>query len=159
MESPVKSGGSRKNDEKLSLSYHSASKLLWAKYWPLFYYAVHVYVHGLHSHKSHFQFKVTYPVPIRGWISQASKLQTCYKFQECIFLGRQVILIIYAIIKQFMMGFTPSLYAWYGNTLPNYASLRTLARYEAKIAKICNFWTFWPVIQMVSLNWEFLIRT
>ena len=51
---------------------------------------------------SHSRFKVTYPVPIQGWISQASKLQTCYKFQEFIFLGRQVILIIYAIITQLL---------------------------------------------------------
>ena len=69
---------------------------------------------------SHSRFKVTYPVPIQGWISQASKLQTCYKFQEFIFLGRQVILIIYVIIKQLFMEFTPALY---GNTLPINASL------------------------------------
>ena len=69
---------------------------------------------------SHSRFKVTYPVPIQGWISQASKLQTCYKFQEFIFLGKQVILIIYAIIKQLFMGFAPALY---GNALPIYATL------------------------------------
>ena len=28
-------------------------------------------------------------------------------------------------------------------------SLTILASYEAKIAKICNFWTFWPVIQLM----------
>ncbi len=28
--------------------------------------------------------------------------------------------------------------------------LRILASYEAKIAKICNFWTFWPVIQLIN---------
>ncbi len=27
--------------------------------------------------------------------------------------------------------------------------LRILASYEAKIAKICNFWAFWPVIQLI----------
>ncbi len=27
--------------------------------------------------------------------------------------------------------------------------LRILARYDAKIAKICNLWTFWPVIQLI----------
>ncbi len=26
--------------------------------------------------------------------------------------------------------------------------LRILASYEAKIAKICNFWAFWPVIHL-----------
>ena len=31
--------------------------------------------------------------------------------------------------------------------------LRLLASYEAKIAKICNIWTFWPVIQ----HWAFSI--
>ncbi len=25
-------------------------------------------------------------------------------------------------------------------------ALRVLASYEAKIGKLCNFWTFWPVI-------------
>ncbi len=29
-----------------------------------------------------------------------------------------------------------------------FLSLRILASYEAKIAKICNFWTFSPVIQL-----------
>ena len=28
--------------------------------------------------------------------------------------------------------------------------LRILARYEVKIAKICNFWTFWPVLQLIN---------
>ncbi len=75
------------------------------------------YPYYLHSHS---QFKVVFPVPIQGWISQASKLQICYKFQEFIFSGKQVILIIYATIKQLLMGFTPALY---GNTLPSYATL------------------------------------
>ena len=69
---------------------------------------------------SHSRFKVAYPVPIQGWISQASKLQTCYKFQKFIFLGRQVIRTIYVIIKQLCMGFIAALY---GNTLPIYATL------------------------------------
>ncbi len=69
---------------------------------------------------SHSRFKVTYSVPIKGWISQASKHQTCYKFQEFTFLGRQVIRIIYSTIKQLLMGFKPALY---GNTLPIYAIL------------------------------------
>ncbi len=69
---------------------------------------------------SHSRFKVTFPVPIQGWISQASKLQSFSKFQEFIFLGRQVTHIIYAMIKQLFMGFTPALY---GNTLPIYATL------------------------------------
>ncbi len=30
------------------------------------------------------------------------------------------------------------------------AELRILASYEANIAKICNFWTFWPVIQLMK---------
>ena len=64
---------------------------------------------------SHSRFEVTYPVPIQGWISQVSKSQTCYRFQEFIFLGRQVILIIYVMINQLLMRFTPALY---GNTLP-----------------------------------------
>ena len=29
-------------------------------------------------------------------------------------------------------------------------TLRILASYEAKIAKICNFWTFWPVVQLIE---------
>ena len=32
----------------------------------------------------------------------------------------------------------------------NPSDLRILARSEAKIAKICNFWTLWPVIQLVN---------
>ncbi len=28
--------------------------------------------------------------------------------------------------------------------------LRILASYEAKIAKICNFWTFWPVTKLIN---------
>ncbi len=28
--------------------------------------------------------------------------------------------------------------------------LRILDSYDAKIIKICNFWTFWPVIQLIS---------
>ena len=69
---------------------------------------------------SHSRFKVAHPVPIQGWISQASKLQICYKFREFIFLGRQVILTIYAIIKQLLMGLSTALY---GNTLPIYVTL------------------------------------
>ncbi len=29
--------------------------------------------------------------------------------------------------------------------------LRILASYEAKIAKICNLGTFWPVIQLITM--------
>ena len=29
-------------------------------------------------------------------------------------------------------------------------SLRICAMYEAKNSKICNFWTFWPVIQLIN---------
>ena len=29
-------------------------------------------------------------------------------------------------------------------------ALRTLAMYEAKTAKISNFWTFWPIIQVIK---------
>ncbi len=29
--------------------------------------------------------------------------------------------------------------------------LRIPASYEVKIAKICNFWTFWPVIQLIKM--------
>ncbi len=29
-------------------------------------------------------------------------------------------------------------------------TLRILAMYEAKNSKICNFWTFWPVIQLIK---------
>ncbi len=28
--------------------------------------------------------------------------------------------------------------------------LRIPDSYDAKIAKICNFWTFWPVIQLIN---------
>ncbi len=33
--------------------------------------------------------------------------------------------------------------------------LRILASYAAKIAKICNFWTFWPVIQLINHLFKF----
>ncbi len=36
--------------------------------------------------------------------------------------------------------------------------LRILASYEAKTAKICNFWTIWPVIQLI-LNVNALFTT
>ncbi len=31
-----------------------------------------------------------------------------------------------------------------------YCKLRILASYEAKTAKICTFWIFWPVIQRIN---------
>ena len=37
-----------------------------------------------------------------------------------------------------------------GNTLKNRYTLRILASYETKKAKICNFWTFMPIIQLMS---------
>ena len=33
-----------------------------------------------------------------------------------------------------------------GSTIQNECFLRILAIYAAKNSKICNFWTFWPVI-------------
>ncbi len=34
--------------------------------------------------------------------------------------------------------------------------LRILASYEAKTANISNFWTFWPVIQLITNTHTFL---
>ena len=43
---------------------------------------------------------------------------------------------------------TPIVY--FGTKLSTYDfSLRILASYEGKTAKISNFWTFWPVIQLI----------
>ncbi len=52
-----------------------------------------------------------------------------------------------------------SSFPWYDNDKESesnraiswlFMTLRVLARYDAKIAKICNFWTFWPVIQLIN---------
>ncbi len=37
-----------------------------------------------------------------------------------------------------------------GCSLISFFCLRTLASYEAKTAKISNFWTFWSVIQLIN---------
>ena len=31
-----------------------------------------------------------------------------------------------------------------------FVALRIPDSYDAKIAKICNFWTFWPVIRLIN---------
>ena len=53
----------------------------------------------------------------------------------------------------------PFWYPWYPNVinirsenlLRIFKGLRILASYAPKIAKICNFWSFWPVIKKMVL--------
>ncbi len=40
--------------------------------------------------------------------------------------------------------------ACHKHELSCWTMLMILARYEVQTAKICNFWTFWPVIQLIN---------
>ncbi len=60
-------------------------------------------------------------------------------------------LVSYAIMKQFHHYLTTLVDQIVLKGIKSYKNLlRILATLEAKTAKISNFWTFWPVIQLID---------
>ncbi len=57
--------------------------------------------------------------------------------------GAKKVHFIHSFVCSFVHSFIHSLYLTY--------ILRVLATVEAIIAKICNFWTFLPVIQLIKM--------